>query len=172
MLKAMKVISPVEFNLSPRSDQILHIARGAWERHHGGQITPEHIAEGFAEVRTGVHFDIWSRTGFDIAAFQKANREWMRAYGQKSPPTKIDDLYSAAVIEMLAEIKEGSARMKHNFLSVHHLFIALLGADTPATNLMDTMGFDRQQARIETLHELNPYFDFRFWPKKQRGWLW
>ncbi len=110
-------------------------------------LEPQHLLCAAANQKEGLIPQLLQKLGVDPAAFAEEARRLVAALphvtGTGREPGKI--YISAAADQLLTRAEKKAEEMKDEYVSVEHLFLALLEDDGPAGRLLSRYGIDRQK---------------------------
>ncbi|MBO7378072.1 MAG: AAA family ATPase, partial [Clostridia bacterium] len=120
--------------LTKKSMESLQLAQRLSLERNNQQIAPEHLAYALVSQKDGLIANVLSRSGADADSLKSDIEELMNKLpavtGSGREPDKV--YISPATDKILTEAERVAERMKDEYVSVEHLFLALLdGADKP-----------------------------------------
>lgn len=144
-------------NFTPRAQQVLALARREADRFNHNYIGTEHILLGLLKLGQGVAVAVLERFGLNIDDVRKQVEEQI---GKGSEPHSEGNIpYTPRVRKVLALANKEAQELNHTYVGTEHLLLGLLReGEGVAGQILTRMGVDLDQARRETLEEINPKF--------------
>jgi ATP-dependent Clp protease ATP-binding subunit ClpB len=129
-----------------RSQEALSEAQSLAVKHGHQQVDAEHLLMAMAERRDGLVRRLLERAGYDPEAYARALREEIDKLPSVSGPgAQPGNIYVTDRLQRaLVKAQESATRMKDEYVSVEHLFLALLEepANTAAGKVNRRFGID------------------------------
>lgn len=144
-------------NFTPRAQQVLALARREADRFNHNYIGTEHILLGLLKLGQGVAVAVLERFGLNIDDVRKQVEEQI---GRGEEPHSEGNIpYTPRVRKVLALANKEAQELNHTYVGTEHLLLGLLReGEGVAGQILTKMGVDLEQARRETLEEINPKF--------------
>lgn len=144
-------------NFTPRSQEVLALARKEADRFNHNYIGTEHLLLGLIKLGQGVAVNVLQKMGLDLEIVRNAVE---REVGT-GPETKIEGSipYTPRVKKVLALAAKEAKALQHSYVGTEHLLLGLLReGDGIAGQVLATLEVDIEQTRNEILRELDPHF--------------
>lgn len=144
-------------NFTPRAQQVLALARREADRFNHNYIGTEHILLGLLKLGQGVAVAVLERFGLNIDDVRKEVEDHI---GKGSEPASEGNIpYTPRVRKVLALANKEAQELNHTYVGTEHLLLGLLReGEGVAGQILTRLGVDLEQARRETLEEINPKF--------------
>ncbi len=125
--------------------EALQAAQSLAIEYQNQQVAPEHLLAALCSQENGLIGQLLQRMGADPAAFGRAAEEKIAALPRVSGPGREPDkVYISQATDAVLRAAEGQARaMKDEYVSVEHLFLALLENGGAPAALAKQFGIDK-----------------------------
>lgn len=144
-------------NFTPRTQQVLALARKEAGRFNQSSVGTEHLLLGLIKLGHGVAVNVLQKTGIDIQTLrQKVEKLAGTAPGQKTSG-KIP--YTPRVKKVLSLAVSEAKALQHIYVGTEHLLLGLLQeGEGVAARILKSLDVNLDQTRREILKEIDSYF--------------
>jgi predicted dehydrogenase len=141
-------------NFTPRSQQVLALARKEADRFHHNFVGTEHLLLGIMKLGNGPAFDALARFGLDLATV----REQVEKQAGAGPDQKMigNIPYTPRFKRVLVMASREAKYLHHAYVATEHILLALLsegGGVVPI--VLKNLGVDFEKTRTELLQVLD-----------------
>lgn len=145
-------------NLTPRSQEVMRLARKEAERMNSNFVGNEHVLLGLISLGSGVAANVLIKEGFTLEAVRQEIEKYC---GNNPEQIILGHLpYTPRVRKIIDRAEKEAESFRHTFLGTEHLLLALLAEnESPANLILKRLGMDTEQIRKEIQMELDPNFD-------------
>ncbi len=142
-------------DLTPRAQQVLHLARQEAERFNHPYVGTEHLLLGLIALGQGVAVSVLERMGVDLDGLRL---EVEKAVGQGPETKTVGTLpMTPRAKKVLALARAEAQALNHGYIGTEHLLLGLLREDEGvAAHVLRNLNLDIERARSEVLKELDP----------------
>jgi len=151
-------------NFTPRSQQVLALARREADRMNHNFVGTEHLLLGLIKLGQGVAVNVLQKRGLDL---ETVRVEVEKHVGKGPDKEMIGNIpYTPRVKKVLALAAKEAGALNHTYIGTEHILLGLmLEGDGVAARVFQNLGVDIEQTRLEILKELDPNFA----PNMERG---
>ncbi|MBU0677460.1 MAG: ATP-dependent Clp protease ATP-binding subunit [Verrucomicrobia bacterium] len=145
-------------NFTPRAQQVLHLARKEADRFNHGYVGTEHILLGLIGLGQGVAVNVMQKMGIDLETIRL---EVEKAVGV-GPETKTmgNVPFTPRVKKVLALAGSEARSLHHSYVGTEHILLGLLReGEGVAARVLQNLGVDLEQTRVEIMKELDPNYE-------------
>lgn len=144
-------------NFSPRTQQVLALARREADRFHHDFVSTEHLLLGLIVLDQGVAVTVLKKLGLDLEAVRREVEQQVGTGPEK--PSYPNMPYTPRVKRVLALADKERRSLGHTYVGTEHLFLGLLReGDGVAARVLKHFEVDIAEVRREILRELSPKF--------------
>jgi len=147
----------MDFNFTPRAQQVLRLAREEADRLYHQFVGTEHLLLGLIRLGQGTAFTVLGRMGVDL---EGVRREVEKQIGP-GPEGKGSGLipYTPRVKKALAIAAKEAQALHHTYVGTEHVLLGLLSeGDGVAAVVLKALGVNTEDTRQHILRELDPNF--------------
>ena len=144
-------------NFTPRTQQVLTLARKEAERLNHNYVGTEHLLLGLIKLGQGVAVNVLQKMGLDLERV----REVVEKHVGSHPETEMvgNFPYTPLAKKVLALASEEAKALNHSYVGTEHLLLGLLReGEGVASRVLQGLGIDPARTRNEILKELDPNF--------------
>ncbi len=144
-------------NFTPRSQQVLALARKEADRFGHNYVGTEHLLLGLIKLGQGVAVNVLERMGIDLDAVRMEVEKHVGTGGGHKTMGNIP--YTPRVKKVLALANKEAKALNHSYVGTEHLLLGLLReGEGVAARVLSSLEIDIQQTRNEILAEIDPNF--------------
>jgi ATP-dependent Clp protease ATP-binding subunit ClpC len=142
-------------NFTPRTQQVLALARKEADRFHQNSVGTEHLLLGLIKLGHGVAVNVLQKIGLDLEKVRTTLENLAAtAPGQKMGGKKIP--YTPRAKKVLALAASEAQALHHSYVGTEHLLLGLLHeGESAAARVLKNLDVNLDEARREILEELN-----------------
>jgi predicted dehydrogenase len=142
---------------TPRSQQVLLLARKEADRLTHNFVGTEHLLLGLIRLGQGVATNVLLKRGLDLESVRK---EVERQVGRGPEQKVIGNIpYTPRVKKVLALAAKEAKALSHTYVGTEHILLGLLcDDDGVAGRVLKSFGVNIHESRVEILKELDPHF--------------
>jgi ATP-dependent Clp protease ATP-binding subunit ClpC len=142
-------------NFTPRSQQVLALARKEAVRLNHNCLGTEHLLLGLVKLGQGVAVNVLQRLGLDL---ETVRLEVKKTVGTGPDEKVIGDIpYTPRVMKVLALSAREAKALNHIYVGTEHLLLGLLlEGDGVGAQILKLKNIDVERTRQEILKELDP----------------
>jgi ATP-dependent Clp protease ATP-binding subunit ClpB len=130
--------------LTVKAQEALGDAESIAHKYSHPQIDVDHLLVALAEQKEGVVGPLLDRLGVDkptlLAETERLIKSRPQVYGDAASPS-----YSPALGRVLNKSEQEGGKLKDEFVSTEHLFLAMLDVESPVSALLNKLGVRRDQ---------------------------
>lgn len=149
-------------NFTPRSQQVLILARQAADRMRNNYVGTEHILLGLIELGQGIAVNVLRRFAISPETIQKKIKEVAKKNTYEDPITAVlseNIPFTPRVKKVLILAANEARALQHPYIGTEHLLLGLLReGEGIAANVLNELGVTIERCRQEILEELDPNF--------------
>jgi len=140
--------------LTPRSRQVLALARKEADLFHHGFISPEHLLLGIMALGNGPAFGVLGKSGLHLA---KVREEVEKEVGTCPDQKSIGNIpYAPRLRKVLAGAAKEAKDLNHTYIGTEHILLALLSeGDGVVAQVLKNLGVDVEKTRGDLLQIMN-----------------
>jgi len=144
-------------NFTPRAQQVLALARKEADRFNHNFVGTEHLLLGLIKLGQGVAVNVLQKMGLDL---ETVRMEVEKQVGTGPDQKLMGNIpYTPRVKKVLALAAKEARALGHTYVGTEHILLGLLReGDGVAARVLKNLDCDIEQARQETLKELDPNF--------------
>ena len=144
-------------NFTPRSQQVLALARKEADRFNHNFVGTEHLLLGLIKLGQGVAVNVLQKMGLDL---ETVRMEVEKQVGHGPDQKVIGTIpYTPRVKKVLALAAREARALNHTYVGTEHILLGLLKeGDGVAAKVLKGLDVDIEQTRQEILKELDPNF--------------
>src|SRR5437588_3098166 len=144
-------------NFTPRSQQVLALARKEADRFNHNFVGTEHLLLGLIKLGQGVAVNVLQKLGLDL---ETVRREVEKQVGTGPDQKMIGYIpYTPRVKKVIALAAKEAKALDHTYVGTEHILLGLLReGDGVAARVLKNLNVDIEQTRQEILKELDPNF--------------
>jgi len=145
-------------NFTPRTQQVLALARKEAERFNHNFVGTEHVLLGLIALDRGVAVNVLKKLGLDLAKV-RATVEKVVGTGPGKLLKDTIPPYTPRVKRALALAAKEAKNLEHAYVGTEHILLGLMKeGDGVAARVLKDFGVDLEKTRLEILKELDPNF--------------
>ena len=150
-------------NFTPRSQQVLVLARQAADQMHNNYVGTEHLLIGLIELGQGIAVNVLKRLGITLEVVREKIRENMpeSAAEERTAAVFFSDSipFTPRVKKVLLLAANEARSLQHPYIGTEHLLLGILREGQGiAANVLHELGVGIERCRQEILEELDPNF--------------
>src|SRR6202140_4459208 len=144
-------------NFTPRTQQVLVLARKEAERFNHNYVGTEHLLLGLIKLGQGVAVNVLQRMGLDL---ERVRIEVEKHVGSHPETNMIGNIpYTPRVKKVLALASKEAKALNHSYVGTEHILLGLLReGEGVAARVLKSLEIDIERTRNEILKELDPNF--------------
>ncbi|MEW6306542.1 MAG: ATP-dependent Clp protease ATP-binding subunit [Verrucomicrobiota bacterium] len=144
-------------NFTPRAQQVLALARKEADRFNHNFVGTEHLLLGIIKLGQGVAVNVLQKLGLDL---ETVRMEVEKQVGTGPDQKVIGNIpYTPRVKKVLSLAAKEAKNLNHTYVGTEHILLGLLReGEGVAAKVLKSLDVDIEQARQETLKELDPNF--------------
>src|ERR1700675_337345 len=144
-------------NFTPRTQQVLVLARKEAERFNHNYVGTEHLLLGLIKLGQGVAVNVLQKMGLDL---ERVRIEVEKHVGSHPETNMIGNIpYTPRVKKVLALAAKEAKGLNHSYVGTEHILLGLLReGDGIAARVLKSLEVDPARTRNEILKELDPDF--------------
>ena len=146
-------------NFTPRAQRVLQMAQREAGNFNHPYVGTEHLLLGLIALGEGVAVDVMKRMGISL---DMVRMEVERAVGQGPETKTIGNAPFTPRSKKVLQLSVAEAEaLNHTYVGTEHLLLGLLReGEGVASQVLQNMEIDLEDARAEVMRELDPNFDF------------
>ncbi len=142
-------------NFTPRSQQVLALARKEADRLKHTYVGSEHLLLGIAALFQGTAANVLQTMGVDLNVMREKVESAVESGGKRRPVGNIP--YTPRVKKVLAHAGKEAKALDHAFVGTEHLLLGILReGDGLAARVLGDLGIELDRTRVEVCKELDP----------------
>ncbi|MDR1435259.1 MAG: ATP-dependent Clp protease ATP-binding subunit [Puniceicoccales bacterium] len=150
-------------NFTPRSQQVLVLARQAADRMHNNYVGTEHLLIGLIELGQGIAVNVLKKLNITLDVVreevQKILKRQLRDSNVKSILPAENIPFTPRVKKVLIFAANEARGLQHPYIGTEHLLLGILReGEGVAAKVLNELGVDIERCRQEILEELDPNF--------------
>jgi ATP-dependent Clp protease ATP-binding subunit ClpC len=150
-------------NFTPRSQQVLVLARQAADRMRNNYVGTEHLLIGLIELGQGIAVNVLKKLSITLEVVREEVQKILKGQFQDS---KVKSILPSENIPFTPRVKKvlifaaNEARgLQHPYIGTEHLLLGILReGEGVAAKVLGALGVDVERCRQEILEELDPNF--------------
>ncbi|WP_028060230.1 ATP-dependent chaperone ClpB [Candidatus Solirubrobacter pratensis] len=131
--------------LTQKSQEALHDAQTKAMRFGHTEVDVEHVLLALLDQRDGIAVRLLARLGADLDGIRRDVEQALERRPRVSGSGQGNVTVTRALGVLLDRAEQEAERLKDDYVSVEHLLLALLEADTPAKRILHQHGVDRDR---------------------------
>lgn len=145
---------------TPRAQQALALSRKEADRFHHNFVGTEHLLLGLIALGQGVAVNVLQKLGLDL---ETVRTEVEKQVGTSPDQKMIGNIpYTPRVKKVLAFAAKEAKALNHTYVGTEHVLLGLLReGDGVAARVLQNLGVNVEQTRVEILKELDPFFSVK-----------
>lgn len=145
-------------NFTPRSQQVLALARKEAAQFNHNYVGTEHILLGLIKLGQGVAVNVLQKMGLDLETVRKTVENQV-GVGAGAPKSPMNIPYTPRVKKVLALAAKEAKALNHSYIGTEHILLGLLReGEGVAARVLKALDIDIGRCRNEILSELDPNF--------------
>ncbi|MDR2806874.1 MAG: ATP-dependent Clp protease ATP-binding subunit [Puniceicoccales bacterium] len=151
-------------NFTPRSQQVLVLARQAADQMRNNYVGTEHILIGLIELGQGIAVNVLRKLNVTLEGvrekIQQALKEQVRDTHGKALSSVVENIPFTPRVKKVLILAANEARgLQHPYIGTEHLLLGILReGEGIAAKVLDELGVNIDRCRQEILEELDPNF--------------
>lgn len=146
-------------NFTPRSQQVLALARKEAAQFNHNYVGTEHLLLGLIKLGQGVAVNVLQKMGLDLDTVRKTIENQV-GVGTGSPKSPLSIPYTPRVKKVLALAAKEAKALNHSYIGTEHILLGLLReGEGVAARILKALDIDIARCRNEILAELDPNFN-------------
>jgi ATP-dependent Clp protease ATP-binding subunit ClpA len=147
----------VKSSLTPRSAQVLALARKEARQFGHSFVDTGHLLLGLIGLGQGIGFNLLNQRGVEL---EKARAEFGRLFGAVRYDNEQDRIpYAPRAKQVLALAAKEARALNHTYIGTEHILLGLMHErDGQAALILKSFNIDLEQFRIDILRILGPIF--------------
>lgn len=146
-------------NFTPRSQQVLALARKEAAQFNHNYVGTEHLLLGLIKLGQGVAVNVLQKMGLDLETVRKTIENQVGT-GVGSPKAPLNIPYTPRVKKVLALAAKEAKALNHSYIGTEHILLGLLReGEGVAARILKALDIDIARCRNEILAELDPNFN-------------
>lgn len=143
----------IQYNLTPRGQQVLALARMEAHRFNHNFVGTEHLLLGIIKLGQGEAVKVLQKLGLD---FDTVRLEVEKQVGTGPDQKAMGNIpYTPRFKKVLSLANEQARALRHTYVGAEHLLLAIfLEVDGPAVKVLKSLAVDIERAREEILTAL------------------
>jgi ATP-dependent Clp protease ATP-binding subunit ClpB len=139
-------------NFTHKAQEAILAAQNTAQERGQQQIDALHLLYALLSQEEGVVFNLLQRMGVDIEGLQKKTKASLEKIPAISAPQAFGQLYlTQDMAKVLDRARQESTKMGDEYISVEHLFLALLDTATKAKDILDKTSFLQPGGGVSSL---------------------
>ena len=144
-------------NFTPRSQQVLALARKEADLFNHNYVGTEHVLLGLIKLGQGVAVSVLQKMGLDLETVRAAVEKQVGTGQETKTPGSIP--YTPRVKKVLALAGKEAKVLNHSYVGTEHILLGLLReGEGVAARVLKSLDIDIERTRNEILRELDPQF--------------
>jgi predicted dehydrogenase len=140
--------------LTPRSQQVLMLARKEADWFHHSFVSPEHLLLGIMALGNGPAYDVLFKCRLDLSRVREEVGKEVGTCPDQVSAGKIP--FSPRVREVLARAALEAKNLNHSYIGMEHILLGLLReGDGAVPHVLKNLGVDVEKTRAELLQVMN-----------------
>lgn len=145
-------------NFTPRSQQVLTLARKEAANFHHNYVGTEHLLLGLIKLGQGVAVNVLQKMGLDLETVRRAV-ETQVGSGVESNVNTANIPFTPRVKKVLNLAAKEAKALNHSYIGTEHILLGLLReGEGVAARVLQSLDIDIGRCRNEILAELDPNF--------------
>lgn len=144
-------------NFTPRSQQVLALARKEAVAFHHNYVGTEHLLLGLIKLGQGVAVNVLQKMGLDLETVRRTVEKQVGSGVEAQPSINIP--FTPRVKKVLNLAAKEAKALNHSYIGTEHLLLGLLReGEGVAARVLKALNVDIGRCRNEILAELDPNF--------------
>src|SRR3989304_5949878 len=132
--------------LTIKAQEAVLSAQKIAEEHAQQQVDVEHLALALLEQKDGIITPLHKKLGANVKQSSEEIAREIKRYPQISGPGALGQLYiSPRLRDLLDRAQMEADRLRDEYLSTEHLFLAILSGDGPAVQVLPAPGINKSK---------------------------
>lgn len=145
-------------NFTPRSQQVLALARKEAARFHHNYVGTEHLLLGLIKLGQGVAVNVLQKMGLDLETVRRAVEKQVGS-GVETHISAVNIPFTPRVKKVLNLAAKEARALNHSYIGTEHILLGLLReGEGVAARVLKSLDVDIGRCRNEILAELDPNF--------------
>jgi ATP-dependent Clp protease ATP-binding subunit ClpC len=145
-------------NFTPRSQQVLALARKEAANFHHNYVGTEHLLLGLIKLGQGVAVNVLQKMGLDLETVRRAVENQVGS-GVESHINSINIPFTPRVKKVLNLAAKEAKALNHSYIGTEHILLGLLReGEGVAARVLQSLDVDIGRCRNEILAELDPNY--------------
>ncbi len=145
-------------NFTPRSQQVLALARKEAANFHHNYVGTEHLLLGLIKLGQGVAVNVLQKMGLDLETVRRAV-ETQVGNGVESHINSVNIPFTPRVKKVLNLAAKEAKALNHSYIGTEHILLGLLReGEGVAARVLQSLDVDIGRCRNEILAELDPNY--------------
>lgn len=145
-------------NFTPRSQQVLALARKEAANFHHNYVGTEHLLLGLIKLGQGVAVNVLQKMGLDLETVRRAVEKQVGS-GVEGPTSATNIPFTPRVKKVLNLAGKEAKALNHSYIGTEHILLGLLReGEGVAARVLRSLDLDIGRCRNEILAELDPNF--------------
>ena len=142
-------------NFTPRAQQVLALARKEADRLNHNFVGTEHLLLGLIRLGQGTAVTVLGKMGLDLETVRLEVEKQVSTNPYQKVIGNIP--YTPRVKKVLALASKEAKALNHTYIGTEHILLGLLREDDGvAARVLEKVGINVEQTRLEILRELDP----------------
>lgn len=145
-------------NFTPRSQQVLALARKEAAGFHHNYVGTEHLLLGLIKLGQGVAVNVLQKMGLDLETVRRAVENQVGS-GMEGQVNAINIPFTPRVKKVLNLAAKEAKALNHSYIGTEHILLGLLReGEGVAARVLQSLDIDIGRCRNEILADLDPNF--------------
>lgn len=145
-------------NFTPRSQQVLALARKEAANFHHNYVGTEHLLLGLIKLGQGVAVNVLQKMGLDLETVRRAVENQVGS-GVESHINSVNIPFTPRVKKVLNLAAKEAKALNHSYIGTEHILLGLLReGEGVAARVLQSLDVDIGRCRNEILAELDPNY--------------